>query len=253
MSSMAIASIVFACVFGAALVGMLLRPMLPDEHLGADSKDVVKLAMGLVATMAALALGLLTGSAKTTFDMEDGQLKQVAADVIVLDRTLAHYGPDTKEIRASVRRLVTSRLATIWPEEGSTPVKLDDPEATAAVEVVDDQIRALSPQTDAQRVLQGRALQILGEVMRTRWLLLGQAGNSVQTPLLVVLVFWLAALFVSFGLFAPRNATVVTVLVVAALSVAGSIFLILEMNQPFTGLVKISSAPLRFALTHLGQ
>ena len=250
---MAIASVVFACVFGGALLGMMLRPKLPDEHLGSDSKDVVKLAMGLVATMAALALGLLTGSAKSTFDMEDGQLKQVAANVIVLDRTLAHYGPETKEIRESLRRLITSRLATIWPEEGSAPVKLDDPEATATVEGVDDQIRALSPQSDAQRVLQGRALQILGEIMRTRWLLLGQAGNSVQLPLLVVLVFWLATLFVSFGLFAPRNATVVTVLIVAALSVAGSIFLILEMNQPFEGLVKVPSAPLRFALTHLGQ
>jgi hypothetical protein len=250
---MAIASVVFTCVFGAALVGMMLRPLLPDEHLNADSKDVVKLAMGLVATMAALALGLLTGSAKGTFDIEDGQLKQVAADVIVLDRTLAHYGPETKETRESIRRLITSRLATIWPEEGSEPVKLDDPAATATVEGIDDQIRGLSPRDGAQGTLQARASQILGEVMRTRWLLLGQAGNSIQLPLLVVLVFWLAALFVSFGLFAPRNATVVTMLIVAALSVAGSIFLILEMNQPFTGLVKVSSAPLRFALTHLGQ
>src|SRR5262245_46689017 len=253
MSSLTIASVVFVCVFGAALLGMMLRHVLPDEHLGSDSKDVVKVAMGLVATMAALALGLLTGSAKSTFDAEDGQLKQLAANVIVLDRTLAQYGPETTGIRGSIRRLIALRVATIWPEEPSAPVKLDDPEATATVESIDDQIRELSPQNDSQRTLQGRALQILGDVTRTRWLLLGQAGNSVQLPLLVVLVFWLAALFASFGLFAPRNPTVVAVLVIAALSVAASILLILEMNQPFTGLVKVSSAPLRFVLAHLGQ
>ncbi|HEV7733476.1 MAG TPA: hypothetical protein VGR62_15015 [Candidatus Binatia bacterium] len=253
MNSLAIASIVFTCVFGGALLGLVLRRVLPDDHLGSDSKDVVKLAMGLVATMAALALGLLTGSAKSTFDEEDGQLKQVAANVVLLDRTLAHYGPETNDARESIRRLIASRLSTIWPEEGAGSVERDDPEATAAVERIDDQIRALSPQNDTQRTLQGRASETLGDVIRTRWLLLGEAGNSVQRPLLVVLVFWLAALFISFGLFAPRNPTVVTVLAVAAISVAGSIFLILEMNQPFTGFVKISSAPLRFALAHLGQ
>jgi len=253
VSSVAIAWITFACVFGASLLGMFLRKVLPDEHLSADSKDTVKLAMGLIATMAALVLGLLTGSAKSTFDTQDNEVKQGAANIVVLDRTLAHYGPETRDIRDLIRQAVVFRLGVTWPEDGSKPGRLDVPEATPAVEGIEDKIRALSPQTDSQRALQSRALQVAGEILQLRWLLLGQAGNPVQTPLLVVLIFWLAALFASFGLFAPRNATVLAVLLVAALSVSGSIFLILEMNRPFAGLLKISSAPLRFALSHLGQ
>lgn len=258
MSTVAIAVVVFACVFGAALLGMVLRGVLPDEHLSSDSKDVVKLAMGLIATMAALVLGLLTGSAKGTFDAQDAELKQVAANVIMLDRSLARYGPETKSIRDSLKQLIALRLATTWPEDASglppsTHATVDLPESTPAAESIDDEVRALSPHTDAQRGLQARAQQSVDSIMQVKWLLMGQAGNAIQTPLLVFLVFWLAALFASFGLFAPRNATVVTILLVAAISVAGSIFLIAEMNQPFTGTLKISSGPLRFALAHLGQ
>jgi hypothetical protein len=254
MSSLAIAGITFACVFGGALLGMFVRTILPEHHLNPDSKDVVKLGMGLIATMAALVLGLLTGSAKSAFDIQDGEVKQNAANIILLDRTLAQYGPETKSIREQIRRAIEYKLAATWPEDGSRVPRVDTSEATPAVEGIEDAIRALSPQSDAQRELRSRALQVAGDVLQTRWLMFGQqAGAAIQTPLLVVLVFWLAALFASFGLFAPRNATVITVLCVSALSVSGAILLILEMNQPFQGLVKVSGAPLRYALAHLGQ
>lgn len=254
MSSLSIAWIVFGCVFGGALLGMFLRTVLPQNHLNAESKDVVKLGMGLIATLAALVLGLLTGSAKSAFDVQDAELKGSAADIILLDRVLAHYGPETKEIRDQIQRAIAYKLAATWPETGSAATRVDTSENTPAVERIEDEIRALSPQNDAQRALQSRALQVSGELMRTRWLVFGQeAGNAIQIPLLVVLVLWLAALFTSFGLFAPANGTVIAVLAVAALSVSGAIFLILEMNRPFEGLVKISPAPLRYALSHLGQ
>jgi hypothetical protein len=89
--------------------------------------------------------------------------------------------------------------------------------------------------------------------MQTRWLTLGGLGASVPVLFLVVVVFWLTIILGSFGLLARRNATVVVVLFLCAVSVAGSIFLILEMDQPFEGLMKISSAPLRYALSQLGQ
>jgi len=253
MSSLEIAGIAFACIFGGALLGMLLRTVLPEHHLSPDSKDVVKVGMGLIATMAALVLGLLTGSAKSAFDTQDSELKQMAANVLLLDRTLAHYGPETKSIRDQIRHAIEYKLAATWPEDGSAG-RTDTSETTPAVERIEDEIRSLPPRNDEQRALQSRALQITGDVLQTRWLMFGQqAGNAIQTPLLVVLVFWLAALFASFGLFAPRNATVIAVLGVAALSVAGALLLILEMNEPFQGVVKVSSAPLRYTLAHLGQ
>lgn len=253
MTPLGIAGIAFACIFGSAFLGMLVQSVLPEHHLKAESKDVVKLAMGLIATMAALVLGLLTGSAKSAFDTLDAEVKQMSASIVFLDRTLAQYGPETTDVRARIRRAIEYKLATTWPEDGSA-ARTDPSETTPAVEGIEDAIRGLSPQNDAQRALQSRALTLTGSVLQTRWLMFGQeAGNAIQTPLLVVLVFWLATLFASFGLFAPRNATVIAVLCASALSVAGALLLILEIEHPFEGLVKVSSAPVRYTLAHLGE
>jgi hypothetical protein len=178
----------------------------------------------------------------------------MSANLIALDRTLAHYGRETANIRDQIRRAIEYKLAVTWPENSRT-ARLDTSENDPAVEGIEDGIRTLSPQNDVQRALQSRAQQITGEVLRSRWLMVGQqAGNAIQTPLLVALVFWLTALFASFGLFAPHNATVIAVLFVSALSVSGAILLILEMNQPFQqGLVKVSSAPPRYTLEQLGK
>ena len=253
MHALAIASVVFACLFGSALLGMFLRGSLPADHLSADSKDVVKLAMGLVATMAALVLGLLTASAKSSFDTQNSEVQQSAAQIILLDRTLAQYGPETRDVRELLRRAVAFRLALTWPEDGSGTRRSTAPRRHRPSRSSRTSIRALAPQNDAQRALQSRALQITDDLLETRWLIFAQAGNSLPVPFLVVLVFWLAVLFASFGLFAPRNATVIAALLLCALAVSGSTFLILEMSQPLGGLLKISSAPLRYALAHLGQ
>ena len=155
MSALAIGSIVFACVFGSALLGLFIGGALPD--LSQDSKDVVKLGMGLIATTSALVLGLLIASAKTSFDTQNDEVKQAAANIVLLDRALAHYGPETKGARDLIRRAIAFRLATTWPEDGSRTARLDTPETTPTVESVEDGIRGLSPSNDAQRGLQSRA------------------------------------------------------------------------------------------------
>src|SRR5215470_3938357 len=129
MSAIAIGSIVFACVFGGALLGMLLRGLLPDRHLSADSKDVVRLGMGLLATMAALVLGLLIASAKGSYDTQRGEVTQMAANVVLLDRVLAHYGPESKDARDLLRRYVAQVLEQMWPTTGAGSTALDPPGA----------------------------------------------------------------------------------------------------------------------------
>ena len=248
-----IALIVFACVFGGALLGMLLRAVLPEHHLSEDTKDVIKLGMGLIATMTALVLGLMIATAKSSYDTQDEAVKHTAAKVLLLDRMLSNYGPETKEARALLRRTVASRLEAIWPENRSQRARLDAPEAVFTDRGIEARILQLSPQNDAQRWLQTQALRIGRDILETRWLVLGRAGSSIPVPFLIVVVFWLTIIFGSFGLFAPRNATAVTVLFLCALSVAGSIFLILEMARPFEGVMKISSASLRYTLSHLDQ
>lgn len=242
--------IVFACVFGGALLGIYLRAALPAHHMNADSKDLVKLGTGLIATMAALVLGLLIASAKSSYDAQSNELVGLSANVVLLDRMMAHYGPEAKQARDLLRRGVERALDQIWPEDGS-PAAAVAP--TAGAEVLYDRILELAPQNDVQRSLQVEAAKVALDLGQTRWLLFEQRGSSIPMPFLVVLVFWLTIIFISFGLFAPRNATVIAVLFVCALSVAGAIFMILELDLPFEGLIRISSAPLRSALAHLGQ
>jgi len=250
MSSMTTGWIVFACVFGAALLGTLLRRTLPEDHLGGESKDVVKLGVGLVGTMAALVLGLLVSSAKGAYDTRSSELTQMSANIVLLDRVLAHYGGETRQARDLLRRSVSRVIDQIWPERSAGP---SAPTSAAGMEAFYDSIQALSPQNDTQRSLQAQALAIGTSLGQTRWLLLGQSGSSIPVPFLVVMVCWLAVVFVSFGLFARPNTTVIVALLVCALSLSSTIFLILELDRPFEGLVQISSAPMRGALARLGQ
>ncbi len=207
--------------------------------------------MGLLVTMTALVLGLLIASAKSSYDTKRSELTEMAANVVLLDRSLALYGPETNDARDLLRRSVARALDQMWPSSGSQPADLN-PAATRA-EVLYERIHALSPQSEVQRSLQAEALKIATDLARTRSLLFAQAGSSIPLPFLVILVFWVTVIFVSFGLLAPVNATVVTTLFVCALSVSGAIFLILELDQPFQGLFQLSDAPVRSALANLGR
>jgi hypothetical protein len=251
MSSISIALIACACVFGAALLGLLLQTVLPRNHFQADTKDVVKLGMGLVGTMAALVLGLLVASAKGSYDAQSTELTDLAANVIVLDRVLAHYGPESKDAREQLRGAVVTMLTQLWSREPGSFSQGGT--ASSGGELIYAKIQRLSARDDAQRSLQAQALSMALGLAKTRWLMYEQNAVGVSLPLLVVLISWLAMIFTSFGLFAPRNGTVLVSLFVSALSVSGAILLILEMYTPYAGLIQISQAPLRAALAHLGQ
>jgi len=251
MSSLAISSIVFAIVLGGAMVGMLLRAVLPRHHLSDETKDVVKMGMGLVATMSALILGLLISSAKNSFDALSGELTGAASKVILLDRTLALYGPETKEVRDLLRSGVAGIVDRMEMKKSSKPSQVRA--TNREVDEVYEQIQGLSPKDDRQRSIQGRALGILVSLQETRWLVYEHESTSISMPMLLILVSWLVTLFISFGLFAPANWTAVTALLVSALSVSGAVLLILELYSPYGGIIKISSAPLRAALMQLGN
>jgi hypothetical protein len=248
---MAIGWVVFVLVFGSALLAMFVHSALPEHHLSSDSKDVVKLGVALIATMSALVLSLLVASAKSSFDTRSNQLVQVSADIILLDRVLARYGPETKEARAVLQRSTAAAVERYWPAAGAKPIAVDA--QASPVEALYEKIEELSPQGEAQRSLQSQALTLALDMARLRLLLFEQLGSSIPVPFLVVLVFWLCIIFASFGLFAPRNGTVIAVLCVCALSVAGAIFLILELDRSFEGLFQVSGAPLRASLAQLGR
>ena len=214
---------------------------------------MVRLGMGLVATMTALLLGLVTASAKSTFDSQDTAVRNSAANILTLDRHLARYGPETTATRDLIRRALAYRIETLWPTNGSGGTGLDVSKTTPPIEEIENQILRLSPGNDEQRWLKTESLKLSEEVVKTRWRVLGAGSGAVPRPFLVVVIFWLAVTFTSFGLYAPRNATVLAVLFMAATAVAAAVFLILELDGPLDGLIRIPSGPLRYALTQLGQ
>ena len=253
MSSMTIACIAFVFIFCGALVGLCLRLILPGHHTSGDAKDTVKLGTGLIATLAAMVLGLLVSSAKGTLDAMNTELMQTGAKIIMLDRVLAKYGQETKDVRELLRGNVASIINRIWPEDKAKNVSLRTIETSSAIEQFQEKLAGLSPRSDSQRVLLSQAQQIVSEIAQSRWTLIEQTQQALPTAFLVVLVFWLTILFAGFGLQSPGNATVIAVLFICAVSVSGAIFLILEMNTPLTGIIKVSSAPLHKALENIGR
>ena len=247
--------IVFACTFGGVLLGMWLQKTLPGHHLDTESKDAVKVGIGLIAMMTALVLGLITASAKNSYDDVNSGVKKTAVDILVFDRLLARYGSETAEIRKDFQRMLGARIDTIWPQGSSKPANLDPTVSGAGTEAegLEGAIRALKPRDDSQRALQSRALDMTEVLLQARWLVLAAIQPSVPVPFLVILLFWLTITFASFGLFAPRNAMVLTVFFVCALSVSLAVFLVLEMDSPFDGLLKVSAEPMRYAYAHLNQ
>jgi hypothetical protein len=251
MSSLVVGLIAFAFIFGGALLGMFLREAMPQNHLSDDSKDSVKLGMGLVATMCALVLGLLIASAKTYYDTQNAELTEMSAKIVALDRMLAHYGPEANEPRALLRSVVERSIDRLW-QRGGPPGSHLDPAAVSS-ENLSEQTLGLSPKDDRQRFIKSQAMTLEISMGQTRWLMFEQASTQVPKPLVVILVFWLTFIFIGWGIFAPRNATVIATWLVSALSVSSAIFLILEMYTPYAGLILVSSDPLRAALAHLGQ
>ena len=248
VSSLVIAAVVFACTFGGAMAGTVLHLRLPEHHRNDNSKEVIKLVMGLIATIAALVLGLLISSAKSSYDAQKSEVQQLGIHIFQLDRILQRFGPDGIEPRELLRRVVATDMARTWT--GQPPgIAIPAPErAQQDSEDLFRQIAGLPTKTDDQRVEQVRAQQLLTGLWETHRIMDEQAAGSLSWPFLLVLVFWLTALFVGFGLFARFNLTVCVALLVGAFSVAGAVFLVLEMNQPYRGVMQISSAPLRNAL-----
>ena len=239
------------CIFGGVWLGFVLRHSLPEQHLSDESKETVKLGAGMIATVSALVLGLLVASAKSKFDTTEEEITERGAKLLFLDRLLANYGPETKATREQLRTTVASSIEMLWPATLSG--SMTDYERMNGMETTQMTLLQITPTTDAQRRLYDMAQKLLTELRQSRWVLIERGQNVIPIPFLVVLLFWLTVLHVSFGLFAPRNGTVITVLLISALSVSGAIFIVLDMGRPLQGVITVSSRPLRKALEHLGE
>lgn len=253
MSSLLNSLLVFCLVFGAAMTGGFLQRKLPGDHRDSPSKESVQLVMGLIATMAALVLSLLIASSHAYFATQQEELQKLAADVILLDESLGHYGEEAQPLRVVLREDVVAATRTMSPNEGVGSAIVTAPGAGGQRPHLFAQVLALQPKTEAQRFDRSKALDLLAMIASTRLLIHEQSTSSVPVPLIAVMVIWLMLLFAGFGLFARLNATVLTAIALGAVSVASAIFLILDMSHPYRGLIHVSRAPIQTALDQIGR
>lgn len=246
-------AVVFGCVAAAAAAGAAARGRLPEAHLCPESRDVVKLGLGLVATLTAMVLGLLIATAKGQFDDQNTAVKEFATKSILLDRVLALYGPDAADSRAVLHAALTRTAERVWADDAARLAPPTPADAGHTLEGLYVRVAALAPQTDAQRALKGRALDVATDLAHARLRILAQRDNSLPRLFFVVLVCWLVLLFTGFGLLGPAHATAATVLALAALSVSSAVFLTMELNTPYSGTITVSSAPLADALGVVGK
>ena len=248
MMDLIVGLISVACISIGLLVGLLLQNMLPAHHLNEASKETVKIGAGMLATLTALILGLLVSSAKSSFDAVNTAIASGGAKIIMLDRTLAKYGAEAQGTRQQLRESVASAIERIWSSKKNSPSGLRAAESLTGVDTIQAKLDELKPENNAQQQLLVQAHQIANDYAQTRLVTIEEQQKVLPSLFLIFLIFWLVVLFFSFGLLAPRNATVIALLLFCALSVSSAIFLVLELDRPLDGVIKASNAPLRKAL-----
>jgi len=248
MDPLIVGLISVVCISIGLLVGLLLQNILPARHLDERSRDTMKIAAGMLATLTALVLGLLVSSAKSSFDAMNTAIASAGAKIVMFDRILANYGPEAKEARQQLRQSVADAIDRIWSRKKTSPGGLRAAESGTGLETIQIKLNELIPKNNAQEQLLAQAHQTANDVAQTRLLTIEEQQNVLPPLFIIFLIFWLTVLFLSFGLLAPRNGTVVAVLLICALSVSSAIFLVLEMDRPLDGVIRASNAPLRKAL-----
>jgi len=251
MSHLIIGLISFAAIFGGVLIGRFAARRLPGHHLSSETQSAVTVSVAVIGTLSALVLGLMISAANSSFSARTDQLRELSLQMIRMDRNLRRYGTEAEDARAKLRAWATVKTQQLFPEKGQ-PVPSSET-TVRMLEGVQDALLALSPKDDRQKYLRTLSLTLSSTLIQTRWSLEQRMGHSIPVPFLVLLIFWLAVVFASFGLFAPTNATTILALLLCSLAVAGGIVLIEELDNPLSGLIRLPSEPVRKALAEITQ
>jgi Protein of unknown function (DUF4239) len=261
------AAILLVILLGGSALGVVVRPFLSERHRSRETTDLIQLVMTMLVTFAALVLGLLTSSVKASFDTVENDLRSVSIQLIQLDRSLRQYGSAADRARTLLRSYTAARIASTWTDEPRpfgdyyhTPASALTAGALAAapglgdmLAQVETEIRGLDPQDPMHRRLLQTCVNQFELLMRARWKLIEEGHGSISVPFYIVLAFWLVIIFASFGLSAPNNVLSYITIILGALSIASVVFVILDLDTPFTGVFAVSSQPLREALTQLSR
>ena len=260
------AGLVLLVLLGSSALGLIVRPLLSERHRGREAIEFVQLVVAMLMTFAALVLGLLTNSAKSSFDEVGTDLKGLAIELIQLDRSLREWGSETQAARELLRAYTASAIATTWTEEPRPPgdnyptqvttepgASLESAALSDMLARIEVDIRQLQPHDPMHRRLLTTCIAQFERLMQVRLRLIEEAGDSISTPFYIVLVFWLSVVFASFGLSAPPNLLSYTTIALGAISIASAIFVIVDLDRPFDGIFTVSSEPMRRALSQISK
>lgn len=252
MSFLPIGAVIVLLLFGSAMLGMLIARFLPPHHLDAETKNVVSVSMAVVGTLSALVLGLLISGANASFTAKTQEVARISAELIRLDRLLRHYGPEAGDARVLLRRYAEAKLEDLFPRSGR-PGDVENDATIGLLEDLEGRILTLAQGDDGHRWLRAQALQATDSLAASRWRLVQESASTTPFALVVLVLFWFVIIFISFGLFAPRNATAIVAILLCSVGVGGAIRMTAELQKPFQGLIRISSAPLSHALQSIGR
>jgi hypothetical protein len=272
MIQLLVASLVFVSVLTGAAIGMWLRYRLPENHVDEDSLDVIKSMTGMISVLSALVLGLLAANVRSDFESLNGQVRDFGAHLVMLDNTLRDMGAPADTARHMLLDYTTKAIDAVWGAKAASQKPILERGADAARSVVsrvfggtdviwrerDDgapvlgSVRLLVANMDsANPALRASALRTLEYLLQARWILHERTASPILPPFMLLLTFWITAVFMSFGLAAPRNATVRIGFVVCAATLASCFYMTVEMDLPFDGFLTIGNTPLRDAVSHM--
>ena len=240
----------FVAIFGGALIGNFARRRLPGAHLSADTQTAVTASVAVIGTLSALVLGLMISAANSSFSARADRVRELSLQLIRMDRNLRRYGPETEDVRAKVHVWAIAKTQQLFPKKGEP--NPSNQTTIVMLEAVQDAILALTPNDERQKFLRTTCLSLTSTMIQARWSLEQRTGSSIPIPFLVLLIFWLAVVFASFGMFAPANPTAIITLFLCSIAVSSGIILIEELDNPLSGFIQTPSESLRKALVEIG-
>ena len=241
--------IAFAAIFGGVLLGLLAGRRLPGHQLSSETQAAVTVSVAVIGTLSALVLGLMVTAANRSFSARSDEVRELSMQLIRLERNLQRYGPEADAARGRLRAWAIAKNQQLFPEKGQAPVSSQT--AIELLEKVQDALLDLKPRDERQKYLRTLCVTLSSNLIQARWSLEIRSGHSIPVPFLVLLIFWLAIVFASFGLFAPANSTAIVALLLCSLAVSGGIVLIEELDNPLTGLIRLPSDSMRKALVEI--
>ena len=253
MTALSFAALVFIATFLAASLGFRIQGLLPEKYTDDVTEGSVKVVLGMLTMLTTVVLGFITADAKHSFDAAANIVSDTAVRLVSIDRILDGFGDEAAPIRGRMKRAATEWIDRIQSPAGDRNLDLRAVQRGEELEDLFGEIAALTPKSDAQERDQSRAIDHASGILHDRWVLATERAASTPTVFLFVVLAWLALEFFIFGLFACRNPFVTAATFVGALTVASAMFLVLDLEGPTTGPMRVSTGALERAVAIMGQ